>query len=205
MPAISGFLTSINSFIPTLEPSRYVNPILVMPGVPGRVLHNAFSSDTTVSSCTTDPIRQKDTAPLLKPVPMKVTIEPPLDGPALGRMSTISARGDKIIGTPPDAVVIPSPMMLIVMLPARFGGSRHCKLDEDSSMAGVAVCIPSRQDKSEPTKLLPSTVTVTAVSSGAMLGMTSRICNAGRTSNRTAWVDVSMRASSETSICTVPT
>jgi hypothetical protein len=120
-------------------------------------------------------------------------------------MSTISARGDRIMGTPPEAVAIPSPTTLIVTFPARFGGNEHNNFDEDNSVPSAFVCMPSRQNKSEPMKLLPCTVTVTAVISGAMLGLIPKICNNGMTSNPTAWVDVSTRASSETSICTFPT
>jgi len=136
---------------------------------------------------------------------MKVTIEPPREGPALGRISTISARGVNIIGRPPDDVASPSPMIDIVTLLACFGGNWHCKLVEDKSMACVAFCMPNRQNKSEPTKLLPYTVTDTAVNSGAMLGSTFRTCIAGTTSRTTACVEVSTRPPTTTSIRTVPT
>jgi len=47
---------------------------------------------------------------------MNVTTEPPRDGPVLGRMSTISARGDRIMGMPPDSTGMLESMMLTVML-----------------------------------------------------------------------------------------
>jgi len=148
MLAICEFLTSKNSFIPTLKPLLYVNPTFVMPGVPGRMLHKAFSSDTTVSSCTTDPIWQKETAPLLKPVPTNVTIEPPRDGPVLGRMSTISARGERIMGMPPDSTGMLESMMLRVILLEGSAGSVQTIWELDRYSPMTTLVSPNRQPSS---------------------------------------------------------
>jgi hypothetical protein len=102
-----------------------------------------------------DPIWQKTTAPLRKPLPRKVTVEPPRAGPALGTVSKISARGVKIIGRPPDVVEAPSVMIETVTLLACLGGSWHCKLVEDNITARVAMFMPKRHNKSDPTKLCP--------------------------------------------------
>ena len=151
----------------------------------------ACSSETTVSHCDADPILQKDTAPLLKPVPTKVTVDPPLAGPELGMISTTRARGVRIIGKPPNDVETPSPTSDTVTLLAGFGGSWHCIIVVDRTIACVAFCTPKRQKRSVPKKLLPYTVTDTAVNSGAMLGSIPRTWIGCTTSRASAWDDVS--------------